>query len=374
MYYRKSMYDYASYRNIIVLNGYSGTELWEIDEILPIQECSNIGAIICIYIDPYSFLGDFDGNARGDVLLIGNYSSPFSLTSLSVQNIQSQDGEIISSEINPRQPVPEEMWRRSEMRKGTAQASGGGQRFNELSSYYSRTFSASNGSAPGGGAGGVGSGGYLVSNNYYARAFRGDNINTIIWTANSSNLVYPVRSWSMYDQEPGIDYNADGFPDAALVVNNTIYMLVRNDSASPVADCGHDKSKCENAGAPVQFDGSASSGAIVSYAWNFGDGTNGTGVTPVHKYSIYKWNGSAYQPFIVNLTVTDNEGMTNSTSINVVIWIAGDANGDGKVNILDASIIGLKWGTADPCADLNNDGKVNIIDASIIGLNWGRKP
>jgi hypothetical protein len=60
------------------------------------------------------------------------------------------------------------------------------------------------------------------------------------------------------------------------------------------------------------------------------------------------------------------------TSVFVTIWIAGDANGDGKVNILDASVIGLKWGTTDPCADLNNDGKVNIIDASIIGLNWGK--
>jgi hypothetical protein len=56
------------------------------------------------------------------------------------------------------------------------------------------------------------------------------------------------------------------------------------------------------------------------------------------------------------------------------MWIQGDANGDGKVNILDASIIGLKWVTADSCADLNNDGKVTILDASIIGLNWGKTP
>jgi len=28
-----------------------------------------------------------------------------------------------------------------------------------------------------------------------------------------------------------------------------------------------------------------------------------------------------------------------------------------------------QWSTADPCADLNNDARVNIIDASIIGLN-----
>jgi hypothetical protein len=122
---------------------------------------------------------------------------------------------------------------------------------------------------------------------------------------------------------------------------------------SPIAICGPDKLKC-------------------SYAWEFGDGTNGTGVAPLHKYSTYRWNGTAYKPFTVNLTVTDNDGMTDSTSRKVVIWIAGDANGDGKINILDASNIGLKWGSSDPCADLNNDGKVTIMDASIIGLNWGR--
>jgi hypothetical protein len=59
---------------------------------------------------------------------------------------------------------------------------------------------------------------------------------------------------------------------------------------------------------------------------------------------------------------------------SVIIWIAGDSNGDGKVNILDASLVGLRWNSnpGDSCADLNNDGKVNILDASIIGLNWGK--
>jgi chitodextrinase len=143
----------------------------------------------------------------------------------------------------------------------------------------------------------------------------------------------------------------------------------------PIAVCGPDKLKCENVGSPVQFNGSASydpDGSIVSYTWNFGDSTNGTGVAPKHTYLTYRWNGTAYKPYTVNLTVTDNGGLTNMTSAFVTIWITGDSNGDGKVNILDASLIGLKWNTADACADLNNDGKVNIIDASIIGLNWGK--
>ena len=56
--------------------------------------------------------------------------------------------------------------------------------------------------------------------------------------------------------------------------------------------------------------------------------------------------------------------------------MAGDANGDGVSNILDASLVGLHWnshyGNADydDGADLNNDDRVNIIDAAIVGLNW----
>lgn len=148
------------------------------------------------------------------------------------------------------------------------------------------------------------------------------------------------------------------------------------DSNPPVADCGQDKLKCENVGEPVLFNASASydpGGAIVSYEWDFGDGLNGSGAVTNHAYGTYKWNGTENLPFTVKLTVTANNGLTNSISQKVVIWIPGDANGDGNVNILDASIVGLKWHNTDLCADLNNDGRVNIIDASIIGLNWGKQ-
>lgn len=166
-------------------------------------------------------------------------------------------------------------------------------------------------------------------------------------------------------------------PVPAVIPSITKNGLVDIGGSQPVANCGPDKLKCENVGTPIQFNGSASydpDGSIVNYAWDFGDGTAGSGVTPKHKYTAYKWNGTAYQPFIVNLTVTDNIGLTNTVSQKVVIWIAGDANGQGGVNILDASLVGLRWGTGDACADLNNDGVVNIIDAAIIGLNWGRTP
>jgi chitodextrinase len=63
----------------------------------------------------------------------------------------------------------------------------------------------------------------------------------------------------------------------------------------------------------VNFNASASSdpdGTIVSWAWNFGDGTTGNGQTVSHTYA----NGNTYT---VTLTVTDNNGATGTLSQNV---------------------------------------------------------
>jgi PKD repeat protein len=59
-------------------------------------------------------------------------------------------------------------------------------------------------------------------------------------------------------------------------------------------------------GVPVVFDGSGSydvDGTLVAYAWDYGDGTVGSGVNPTHTYA-------AAGTHTVMLTVTDDDGAT----------------------------------------------------------------
>ena len=71
----------------------------------------------------------------------------------------------------------------------------------------------------------------------------------------------------------------------------------------------------------VQFAGTASSDpdagdAIVSYAWNFGDGATATGSTAAHTYAA---NGS----YTATLTVTDRRGATGSATAAVTVGNVG---------------------------------------------------
>lgn len=47
-----------------------------------------------------------------------------------------------------------------------------------------------------------------------------------------------------------------------------------------------------------------------------------------------------------------------------------DLNKDGKVNLVDFSILLFNWKTADAVADINQDGTVSLIDFSIMLSNW----
>jgi peptidoglycan/xylan/chitin deacetylase (PgdA/CDA1 family) len=90
------------------------------------------------------------------------------------------------------------------------------------------------------------------------------------------------------------------------------------------------------------------------------------------------------------LTVVVTAGSGTTAYLDSVQWFAedgstttvagttgkpGDANGDGKVDIKDATLVSLNWGKTGATmaqGDVNADGTVNIKDATLISLNWGK--
>lgn len=129
-------------------------------------------------------------------------------------------------------------------------------------------------------------------------------------------------------QNPLHKYTATGIFTVTLKVTNnfgqidndtttaTISQLSPNQTP-PVADAGGPYSGVVDS--PITFNGSGSidaDGTIVSYVWNFGDSTTGTGVSPIHTYTIA---GN----YTVILTVTDNESLTHSNSTLANINVSG---------------------------------------------------
>lgn len=90
-------------------------------------------------------------------------------------------------------------------------------------------------------------------------------------------------------------------------------MQAAGQPVAPVASFTHAGSAV--AGQLVTFDGSAShdpNGTILGYAWQYGDGSSGSGRFPFHAYA----KAGTYQ---VKLTVTDNEGAVGTASAPITV-------------------------------------------------------
>ncbi len=93
----------------------------------------------------------------------------------------------------------------------------------------------------------------------------------------------------------------------------------------------------------VSFDAGSSSdadGSIASYAWTFGDSATGSGVTTNHAYS-------APGTYIARLTVTDNQGASNSATTTVQVNAAPPALPTAPTNLVAGTVsktqISLAW-------------------------------
>jgi len=115
-------------------------------------------------------------------------------------------------------------------------------------------------------------------------------------------------------------YADDGTYTVTLTVTDDDGAVGSTQAAKTVLNRPPVASFTENAtialiGEVIHFNASASydqDGSIVSYFWDFGDGTNGTGVAVDHSYAD---NGT----YIVTLTLTDDDGANASANATITV-------------------------------------------------------
>jgi N-acetylmuramoyl-L-alanine amidase len=104
-------------------------------------------------------------------------------------------------------------------------------------------------------------------------------------------------------------------------------------------------------------------GSIAGYAWDFGDGNNGSGVTTNHTYAA----GGTYT---VVLTVADDQGATGQDSQDVAVAEGGGGGGDFTLTATGYKNRGLQkadlaWSGADSTdVDVYRDGTVIATTAN----------
>jgi PKD repeat protein len=114
-----------------------------------------------------------------------------------------------------------------------------------------------------------------------------------------------------------------------------------------------------------------SDGSIVSYAWNFGDGTSGSGVSPSRTYG-------AAGTYTVTLTVTDNGGLTDSQTQSVTVSATEPPPVGDEIylsvsayKVRGAKYADLTWsGVTTPQVEIFRDGVSLVVTTTASSGSW----
>ncbi|MEM3406545.1 MAG: PKD domain-containing protein [Nitrososphaerota archaeon] len=136
---------------------------------------------------------------------------------------------------------------------------------------------------------------------------------TSVWDTSSA------KKGALYYVIGYVSYESQTTPPMTIMIS-TNYLPIAKFSYTPIK---------VGLGEEVIFDASASSdpdGSISSYKWEFGDGGKGSGVKVKHSYH-------GLGDYLVKLTVTDNEGASNSTIKLIKVVMAYNLNVSSNVAI-----------------------------------------
>ena len=135
--------------------------------------------------------------------------------------------------------------------------------------------------------------------------------------------------------------------DVLALLPDQIEIAVESMTAAPVAATNGPYAAGE--GAAITMSAATSTdpdaGDVLTYAWNFGDGTTGSGVSPSHTYTQ---DGT----YTVQLTVTDTRGLTSSIStIATISNVAPDIGALAAATLFPGETYTSSGSFVDPGAD-----------------------
>ena len=135
--------------------------------------------------------------------------------------------------------------------------------------------------------------------------FSNDNVE---WS--SGEQYATSKTWNLQNSDGTKTVTVQYTDNAGLISSYSCTTIL--DTTKPVANAGQNKNV--NSGAMVTFDaGSASDeSGIVSYSWDFGDGSTGTGKTATHTYS-------SAGTYTAKLTVQDAAGNSETSNVTVKV-------------------------------------------------------
>ena len=149
---------------------------------------------------------------------------------------------------------------------------------------------------------------YRVASNGYSvfvgsrtyRAGMSYSITDSLESAGAGEYTYRIDAYDKYGNSSQTD------------AGKVAYNFVHIDEKAPIARITYESAM--EVGVEEYFDGGKSTddNAVVSYTWDFGDGTYSSEKRPVKKYS-------AVGTYTVTLTVTDSDGLSGTASVTVTV-------------------------------------------------------
>lgn len=101
---------------------------------------------------------------------------------------------------------------------------------------------------------------------------------------------------------------------------------------------------------------------------------DGSFTVPAADNLTFRFPGYLSAQADVQTFLAQNQGATGqAVSLGSLTLLAGDLNGDNRIDILDLAYIAKFYGSGDALADLNADGTVNIMDLVLAAGNYGRQ-